>query len=300
MISWVAMDNMVTAYGKDHVRLRRLVGKAFTPRRTEAIRPRIEELTDDAPGRAWRAAPPGEVVDLRERFAYPLPAMLVADLIGMSEEARAETAKVIDMMVDTTVTPEQAQAMLLGWRGAMDGADRREARRARRGHHQRPDRRAGRGRLAAQRERADRHDLRDPRRGLRDHDQLLRQRHHRPAHPSRAARTGPSGRGHLGRRDRRDAARGVAAGHLPLRYAVEDIELGRRDDPQGRPDPGQLQRAWAATRPCTATTPAVRHHPGRQGAPVLRARPALLPRRAASPGWWRRSACPRCSSGSPT
>ena len=37
MISWIAMDNMVTAYGKDHIRLRKLVGKAFTPRRTEAI-----------------------------------------------------------------------------------------------------------------------------------------------------------------------------------------------------------------------------------------------------------------------
>lgn len=117
MISWVAMDNMVTAYGKDHVRLRKLVGKAFTPRRTEAIRPRVEELTrkllDALP------AAPGEVVDLRERFAYPLPARLVADLIGMTEDARAKTAKVIDMMVDTTVTPEQAQAVLAGWRGAM-------------------------------------------------------------------------------------------------------------------------------------------------------------------------------------
>lgn len=118
MISWVAMDNMVTAYGKDHVRLRRLVGKAFTPRRTEAIRPRIEELTRQLLD-ALSAVPAGEVVDLRERFAYPLPARLVADLIGMTEEARAETAKVIDMMVDTTVTPEQAQAVLAGWRGAM-------------------------------------------------------------------------------------------------------------------------------------------------------------------------------------
>ncbi|WP_433241328.1 cytochrome P450 family protein [Streptosporangium sp. CA-135522] len=118
MISWIAMDNMVTAYGKDHVRLRRLVGKAFTPRRTEAIRPRIVELTDQLLD-GLAAAGPGEVVDLRERFAYPLPARLVADLIGMSEEARVQTAKVIDLMVDTTVTPEQAQAVLLGWRGAM-------------------------------------------------------------------------------------------------------------------------------------------------------------------------------------
>lgn len=118
MISWVAMDNMVTSYGKDHVRLRRLVGKAFTPRRTEAIRPRVVELTNELLD-ALAATGPGEVVDLRERFAYPLPARLVADLIGMSEDARAKTAKVIDMMVDTTVTPEQAQAVLAGWRGAM-------------------------------------------------------------------------------------------------------------------------------------------------------------------------------------
>jgi 2-hydroxy-5-methyl-1-naphthoate 7-hydroxylase len=118
MISWIAMDNMVTAYGKDHVRLRRLVGKAFTPRRTELIAPRIVELTEQLLD-GLAAAEPGEVVDLRERYAYPLPARLVADLIGMSEDARAKTAKVIDLMVDTTVTPEQAQSVLLGWRGAM-------------------------------------------------------------------------------------------------------------------------------------------------------------------------------------
>lgn len=118
LISWVAMDNMVTAYGRDHVRLRKLTGKAFSPRRTEAFRPRVEELTDQLLN-AMADTEPGEVVDLRERFAYPLPARLVADLIGMPEEARAKTAKVIDAMVDTTLTPEQAQAVLAGWRGAM-------------------------------------------------------------------------------------------------------------------------------------------------------------------------------------
>src|ERR1700753_1590459 len=76
MISWIAMDNVSTAFGKEHVRLRRLVGKAFTPRRTEAIRPRIVELTNMLI--EGLAATPDDVVDLRERFAYPLPAMLVA------------------------------------------------------------------------------------------------------------------------------------------------------------------------------------------------------------------------------
>ncbi|MCI0383186.1 cytochrome P450 [Streptomyces sp. CNQ085] len=119
MISWVAMDNMVTAYGKDHVRLRRIVGKAFTPRRTETYRPLVQRLTGGLLA-SLETVEPGEVVDLRERFAYPLPAMLVAELIGMSEQARVATAEVIDMMVDTTVTPEQARAVLLNWRGAME------------------------------------------------------------------------------------------------------------------------------------------------------------------------------------
>ncbi|GAA1272418.1 cytochrome P450 [Sphaerisporangium rubeum] len=118
MISWIAMDNMVTAYGKEHVRLRKLVGKAFTRRRTEAIRPRVVELTNHLLD-ALEAVPPGEPVDLRERFAYPLPALIVAELIGMSEEALAKTAKVIEMMIDTTVSPEQAAAILGGWRDAM-------------------------------------------------------------------------------------------------------------------------------------------------------------------------------------
>ena len=118
MISWIAMDNMVTAYGKEHVRLRKLVGKAFTRRRTEAIRPRVVELTNQLLD-ALEAVPPGETVDLRERFAYPLPALIVAELIGMSEEALAKTAKVIEMMIDTTVSPEQAAAILGGWRDAM-------------------------------------------------------------------------------------------------------------------------------------------------------------------------------------
>lgn len=119
LISWVAMDNMVTAYGKNHVRLRKLVGKAFTSRRTEALRPRAIELTTELLDALEATAGPGDVVDLRERFAYPLPARLVADVIGMEEAERAATAKVIDMMVDTTVTPKQAQEVLAGWRAAM-------------------------------------------------------------------------------------------------------------------------------------------------------------------------------------
>ncbi|GII76222.1 cytochrome P450 [Sphaerisporangium rufum] len=119
LISWVAMDNISTSWGNDHKRLRRLVGKAFTPRRIEAIRPRIVELTNEILDDLAATTGPGEVVDLRSRFAYPLPARLVADIIGMDQSALAKTAVVIEMMVDTTVSPEKAHSILTGWRDAM-------------------------------------------------------------------------------------------------------------------------------------------------------------------------------------
>jgi cytochrome P450 len=118
MISWIAMDNMATAYGKDHLRLRRLIGKAFTPRRIEAMRPSMVRLTN-AILDGLSAAGPDEVVDLRERFCAPLPLLLVAELIGMDQQALDRTMPVVMMMVDTTVTPEQAQAVLAGWRSSM-------------------------------------------------------------------------------------------------------------------------------------------------------------------------------------
>ncbi|GAA0246151.1 cytochrome P450 [Saccharothrix mutabilis subsp. mutabilis] len=119
MISWVAMDNISTTYGKDHRRLRRLTTKAFMARKPEEVRPKAQAMIDALLDRLADAAAAGEVVDLKSQFAYPLPGMLVAELIGMSDEARVAAAKMIDLMVATDVTPEQAQDTLLGWRTAI-------------------------------------------------------------------------------------------------------------------------------------------------------------------------------------
>jgi cytochrome P450 len=119
MISWVAMDNISTTFGKDHRRLRRLTSKAFNARRPDEVRPKAQAMIDTLLDRMADAAAAGEVVDLKASFAYPLPGMLVAELIGMSDEARVAASKMIDLMVATNVTPEQAQDTLLGWRTAI-------------------------------------------------------------------------------------------------------------------------------------------------------------------------------------
>src|ERR1044072_6975045 len=97
MISWVAMDNVSTTFGQDHRRLRRLIGKAFSTRRPDLVRPLAVELTTMLLDKM--AAAEDEVIDLKAAFAYPLPGMLVAELIGMQEEARVGAAKGMDLMV---------------------------------------------------------------------------------------------------------------------------------------------------------------------------------------------------------
>jgi len=69
-----------------HTRLRGLVSQAFTPKRVQALGPRIEqiahELLDDALAR-------GEV-DLVEALTYPLPVIVIAELIGVPAGDRAQ------------------------------------------------------------------------------------------------------------------------------------------------------------------------------------------------------------------
>ncbi|MEB3961486.1 cytochrome P450, partial [Streptomyces kunmingensis] len=106
---WVAVDNMFTAYGGDHRRLRRLVSPAFTSRRIAALQPRIEEITGALLDEFARI-PAGESVDLRERFAYPLPIRVISDLMGLPEHSRPGFRRTVDRVFDTTLSPEQAAA----------------------------------------------------------------------------------------------------------------------------------------------------------------------------------------------
>lgn len=71
----------------DHTRLRRLVSAAFTTRRVEAMRPRVEQLTADLLDAVEPVRTP---VDLIESFAYPLPLQVICELLGVAAEDRVE------------------------------------------------------------------------------------------------------------------------------------------------------------------------------------------------------------------
>ena len=67
-----------------HETLREPVGRAFTPRRIEALLPRISAIVDSHLDRVARASEPEIVRDL----ALPLPAIVIAELLGVPAEDR--------------------------------------------------------------------------------------------------------------------------------------------------------------------------------------------------------------------
>ncbi|MFD0686260.1 cytochrome P450 family protein [Actinomadura fibrosa] len=105
---WVSVENMFTAYGADHRRLRSLISRAFTPRRAEALRPRVEEITAELLD-ALAALPPGPV-DLRERFAYPLPIEVICRLFGIPDGTRPALRRVVDGVFNTALDPADSLA----------------------------------------------------------------------------------------------------------------------------------------------------------------------------------------------
>ncbi|RSS54677.1 cytochrome P450 [Streptomyces sp. WAC06614] len=105
---WVSVQNMFTAYGDQHRRLRRLVAPAFSVRRISALQPRIERaarlLLD-----AMATAAPGTAVDVRAGYARPLPIMVISELMGLPDDDH-EFRENVDKSFDTTLSPAEATA----------------------------------------------------------------------------------------------------------------------------------------------------------------------------------------------
>jgi len=101
LITWVSVRNMFTAYGKDHQRLRKLIGPAFTARRVAALRPQIKmiirRLLDDLAARPDRT-----VVDLREDYATQVPLRVITALMGVPDDLQARLRVCVDEIFSTT------------------------------------------------------------------------------------------------------------------------------------------------------------------------------------------------------
>ncbi|MFG2577880.1 cytochrome P450 family protein [Streptomyces malaysiensis] len=112
MRTFATVRGMITADGEDHKRLRSLVTRAFTPRRVEALRPVVHELTatllDRLAGAA--AADPDGVADLRRHFALPLPMSVICRLLGVDDVHQDRLHELSNEIVSTRTAPERVPA----------------------------------------------------------------------------------------------------------------------------------------------------------------------------------------------
>jgi cytochrome P450 len=79
--------HVLTMDPPDHTRLRRLIAGAFTPRRVEGLRPRVQQLIDELLDDV-AAAGPTATVDLVTAFAFPLPYTVICELLGVPQPDR--------------------------------------------------------------------------------------------------------------------------------------------------------------------------------------------------------------------
>jgi 2-hydroxy-5-methyl-1-naphthoate 7-hydroxylase len=104
----VSVDNMFTAYGRAHRRLRRLVSPAFSARKLDGLLPTVERntaaLLDELASRT------GPVLDLRATYAVQLPVRVISEMLGVPEDMRLRFKEAIDRIWNTTSTPEEAMA----------------------------------------------------------------------------------------------------------------------------------------------------------------------------------------------
>ncbi|SLL97913.1 MULTISPECIES: cytochrome P450 [unclassified Actinoplanes] len=106
-------QHMLAVDPPDHTRLRRLVSAAFTARRIEALRPRIERITADL----LDALSGRDEADLIDAFAFPLPIQVICELLGLPAEDRDEFRE----WSDTVVAGSQAGPRLAPALEAMVG-----------------------------------------------------------------------------------------------------------------------------------------------------------------------------------
>ncbi|MEU8509019.1 cytochrome P450 [Streptomyces brevispora] len=109
--TFATVQGMTTADGVDHRRLRSLMSKAFTARRVEELRPRIEALTASLlDGLEEAAAAGGGVADLRTHFALPLPMGVICELLGVDAGHHDRLHDLSNQIVATDIGPEEATA----------------------------------------------------------------------------------------------------------------------------------------------------------------------------------------------
>lgn len=91
-----ANATIVTSDPPRHTHLRNLVNRAFTPRTVAALEPRMQAIVEQL-----LAERPGDEFDLVQVLSYPLPMIVIAELLGIPTERRADFKRWSDALIGT-------------------------------------------------------------------------------------------------------------------------------------------------------------------------------------------------------
>jgi cytochrome P450 len=102
---------MLDVDGPDHTRLRALVHKAFAPRLIERLRERIQTLCDDL----LTVVQHNGSLELIREYALPLPATIIAELLGVPLQDRAKFQSWSNSMVSVSSSGDLLRALPQVW-----------------------------------------------------------------------------------------------------------------------------------------------------------------------------------------
>jgi cytochrome P450 len=103
----------------EHTRIRQLVGRAFTARRVEQLRPRAQEIASGLVDGMAAAGPPADLV---ESFSFAFPAIIICELLGIPDADRHTFRRWADATVSTITSPrEQMQDAYVHLAGYLAG-----------------------------------------------------------------------------------------------------------------------------------------------------------------------------------
>ncbi len=112
-----ATKSLIHSDPPDHTRLRSLMNKVFTPRAVEALRPRIQDLVEEL----LDAAPSSGPIDIIRVLASPLPATVIAKIVGApSQDAHLFKIWADDILAFQGVNRPPVEVLVRAQRGLVD------------------------------------------------------------------------------------------------------------------------------------------------------------------------------------
>lgn len=115
--------------GRDHSRLRRLLVPAFSANRMRRLGDRIQELSDRCLDdmQAARERAPGQPVNLHELLSFPLPLLVICELLGVPYADRAHFRQLSDRIgrLDGGEDAQRAMTDFTAYMGRLAAAKRR-------------------------------------------------------------------------------------------------------------------------------------------------------------------------------